>query len=517
MAIDSSTVRAFSALFEGNSRGYGQHSKNGKKWDNWSVKGLLPTAAIEQHLAGTKGVGIVPIRADNTCVFSCIDYDIHHRTHEAVDQKQIADMVDRFELPLVVTRSKGGGAHLWIFYSEPVPAVESRRLLDKFVATLSFGRDAEVFPKQSYLRDGQLGNTINIPYYNAEGDEDTRPAYVGGEAISLKEFIVTAQSAAISHAGLKEALGGDHADAPPCLQHIIENGTTVGSRNEATYNLTIYLRQKNPKGYMDDLIDLNHAVFSRPLPIKELRSTAASAARKDYKYRCGESPCRDFCDKEACLTRRFGIKTADIPENTDIFGGLVKFNTDPVQWRLTVHGKSVYVATHTLMDYRKLMEAVADATTMVIPGMKPAEWLRELAKLMKGADEITAPSDATVGGQLTGKLAEFLRRVFVPDKNIEMDAAAKSIHREALLRGQPIAEYNDDGYLVAHFAGKDFIEFLKRNRHGDTRGATVWLELRKHGVVSGRLRSGKATITVWSVPIEKSENDYVIPLFKADF
>jgi len=506
-----SAEELFARLFEGNSRGHGVHKKDPKgKWSNWSVKGAPTKREMFDHLGGTQGVGVVPIRADNTCVFGCIDYDIHHRTKVEVSTFEVAETVKAHDVPAIVTRSKSGGAHLWFFFSDPVPAVDVRRLLARYVDELEFGSDAEVFPKQSYLRADQTGNTINLPYYDV--DETERYAAVGNDKLSLKGFVTAAVQSALSHDKVRTLMGGEHADAPPCLQHIINKGTSQGNRNEAAYNLTIYMRKKNPVGYKDDVMDLNHVVFDRPLPIRELKRTISSASRQDYRYRCDQSPCRDFCDKNVCLSRKFGIAPEEIISDTDIYTKLIKHTTDPVQWQLVIDDKAILINTHILMDHRRLMEAVADATTKVIPALKPGEWLRKLSYLMEHAEVREAPADATAGGQLVGKLSEFIRRVRVPEGDVDAEEA-----REALLRGQPVAEETQGGDVVVHFRGKDFLEFLKRTRHSDTRGATVWMELRRYGVCTGRVRAGKATVAVWTVQADVNAYDHVLPRFKADF
>jgi len=509
--MKSDEIDLFSQLYEGNSRGYGLHKrKSGDEWDNWSTTGAITRRAFLDHVGGTQGVGIVPIRTDNTCLFGCIDYDKHHRTKQPVDMPELTKFIEGLALPVVTTRSKSGGAHLWCFFSEPIPAVDVRRLLALWVKELAFGRDAEIFPKQSYLREDQMGNTINLPYFDV--DKTERYAMQDGAKLSFNEFVTVATKSALSYDDVHELLGGDHADAPPCLQHIIQNGVSQGSRNEAVYNLTLYLRKKNPAGYKDDMMDLNNTIFDRPLPVRELRRTIVSASRKSYKYRCDQAPCRDFCDKETCLGRQFGIAPDELVGDLDIYTKLIKHNTDPVQWQLVIEGKPVLVNTHTLMDHRRLMEAVADATTKVVPALKPGEWMRKLSYLMENVEVREAPEDATVGGQLMGKLSEFIRRVRLPDEEIPTDEA-----REALLRGQPVAERTEESSVVVHFRGKDFIEFLKRSRHGDTRGATVWMELRKYGVRTGRVRTSKSTVAVWTVLADVNAYDHILPRFKADF
>jgi len=498
-------------LFEGNAAGYGKHTYTGEDRKSWSVTGKVTRKDFTSHLEGKEGIGIVPIRQDNKCLFGCIDYDIHHNGGPQADLIDIEARVSAQKLPLVVCRSHGGGAHLWAFFVDPIQATLVKKLLTMWSRALGIFDEAEIFPKQSYLIDGSVGNTINIPYFDSNNTK--RYAIHEGNELTFKEFLALCDKRSIYDYEVDKHIGGEHHEAPPCLQSIMEKGSDLGNRNETMYNMTIYLKRRNPDTFRDDAIDINSAIFKRPLPMRELRRTITSAARKEYKYRCNESPCRDFCNKEVCLTMKYGLSADEMElDNSNLFGKLIKHNTDPVQWVLTVNGRNVSLNTHTLMDHRRLMEAVADETTMIIPTMKPNEWMRMLADLMQNAEEQAAPEDATIGGQLMGKLWEFVRRARPPEESGE------GVAREALHRGQPVAEINEDGQVIVHFRGKDFIEFLKRNRFGDVRGATIWMNLRKQGIVSGKIRvNGKTTMAVWSVAAAVDDNSQIVPQIKASF
>jgi len=503
-------VPPFMALFDGNTAGYGQHvfDESGA-CNNWTVTGSPRLETYKAHLEGKKGLGIVPVQPGNTCVFGCIDYDAHHKEGASeVDLIALESKVAKLDLPLMVCRSKSGGAHLWAFFAERVQATECKSLLVTWAKQLGIAKESEIFPKQVYLSDGQIGNTINLPYFDA--DKTNRFCVFEGAEIGIIEFIKLSNEHLLSKEEIRGILNEGHSDAPPCIERMIRNGVPAGSRNEAMYNVTIYMRRKDPKGYRDAIIDLNSTMLRKPLPIRELRRTISSASNKDYRYRCKESPCRDLCDRDVCLTRTYGIRPDDLFDDDELYGQLIKHRTDPVQWVLTVKGKQVTMNTHVLMEHRRLMEAVADATTTVIPAMKPVEWMRKLSDLMENAIEEDAPQDATVGGALMGKLVEFVRKARLPQDDSDQ---SKAESRESLHRGQPTAEYTSNGMCVVHFRGKDFIEFLKRTRHGDVRGATIWMTLRRNGVATGKIRVGSSIVSVWSVPVKINDDSQIVPDF----
>src|SRR5205823_3164565 len=105
----------------------GTHSVPDREGLKWSIKSTARTlrepVTVElwrQHLAGERPLGVVPIRADGTCVWSSIDVDQYD-----TDLTAIVGKVERAKLPLVSCVSKSGGLHLFRFYASPTPAADA--------------------------------------------------------------------------------------------------------------------------------------------------------------------------------------------------------------------------------------------------------------------------------------------------------------------------------------------------------------------------------------------------------
>ena len=149
--IDSTTPR-FIARFTGLQRVHGVYLKPGpaepgkkREGKRWTAKEPVTDALYAAHLAGNNGLGIVPIRDDDTCLWGCGDIDDY-----SVDHPALLEKIKAFGLPLIVCRTKSGGAHALLFASEPIPrcadARQVKRVDDR--AWLSKHRD---FPEARTL------------------------------------------------------------------------------------------------------------------------------------------------------------------------------------------------------------------------------------------------------------------------------------------------------------------------------------------------------------------------------
>ena len=128
----------------------------------------LDEQAIRGHLTGKQVIGLYPLRTDNTCHLLVADFDKSGWRNAA---KAMASTCGAFGIPHAVEVSRSGdGAHLWIFFSEPAPAREARRLgfglLDKAMEIhpdLSFDSYDRLFPNQDTMPEGGFGNLIALP------------------------------------------------------------------------------------------------------------------------------------------------------------------------------------------------------------------------------------------------------------------------------------------------------------------------------------------------------------------
>jgi hypothetical protein len=178
-----SAIERFKRLFRGYEHAHGQHELSAAADDNGKVKGRAATKGYgatdkeyDIHLAG-KGtsLGLISLMQDNRCWFGAIDIDIQGDRPLKEKIEELEKRIRALELPLVVCRSKSGGAHLYMFGSEPLPAKELTTKLKELSAILGYG-GCEIFPKQTTrVNEGDRGNWINIAYYGAMSKAGNRP------------------------------------------------------------------------------------------------------------------------------------------------------------------------------------------------------------------------------------------------------------------------------------------------------------------------------------------------------
>ena len=115
--------------------------------------------------------GVYPLMADETCWFLAADFDKQFWQRDALSF--LATCREK-GVPAALERSRSGnGGHVWIFFSEPIPASEARKLGAHLVTEtmercpdLGFESYDRFFPSQDTMPAGGFGNLIALPLQN---------------------------------------------------------------------------------------------------------------------------------------------------------------------------------------------------------------------------------------------------------------------------------------------------------------------------------------------------------------
>lgn len=199
---------------------------------------------VRWHLSGYDDsgkafvMGIYPMLLDETCFFLAADFD---KSTWQEDSKGFLKTCTDLNLPAAIERSRSGrGAHVWLFFSEAVPAVLARKLgchilTETMEHNPDIGLDSydRFFPNQDTLPQRGFGNLIALPlqkkarslgnsvFINEDGVpyEDQWAFFASLEKLSLNQI-----ESIVRQAEAKERIVGTH------LKCIVEDDLTPWNR-----------------------------------------------------------------------------------------------------------------------------------------------------------------------------------------------------------------------------------------------------------------------------------------------
>jgi len=497
------------AIFDGLKEAHGYFKieatgSNGKAKGKAGVLKVPRTTKLwESHLSGGgTGLGIIPINEDNMCVWGCIDIDQY-----PLDHKLLVEKIRRMKLPLVVCRSKSGGAHCFLFSKEWVSAKDMQKSLQSLSAALGYG-ESEIFPKQIklHLDRGDVGNFLNLPYYDHENG--LRYAFLDdGTSATIEEFIELYERYVQTPEEVVklQVVGGGEADlmkdAPPCLQILCKARISEGGRNNGLFNIGVYLRKAYPDSWESEILRYNMEYLSPPLPLPEVNIVAKQVQRKDYAYKCSDAPINSHCNKELCRTRKFGIGAAVAGAT---IANLRKYNSTPPVWFMDVNGEPLELDTDGLMSQPFFQRACMEQLNFMPRSVAKNQWEGRISTLMNEMRDnesaiIEVAQDASISGQFYDYLEEFCRHL------------QQAQDKEEILLRRP---WTDEEQNITYFRLKDFENFLKKNKFFEYKSHKIAQRLRDINGESVVLKIKGRAVRVWQIPsFESGDIDLEPPKF----
>ena len=510
----------FAALFRGYEKRYGRYDITSETVAEEKVAGKARTVDQEitlddyaSHVEGGVGIGVIPLREDSKINFAAIDIDVYNQQEQKARNLTHADIaLALMETPLIVTQSKSGGIHVWLFASTPVSAKLATDYLKAQAAHLGVA-GCEVFPKQTERHsDEDVGNWINLPYYGGK-----RVAVIPSKSGSVVEYIEPelelfldiAEGAAktvtedflIENTKLPSTQRGtgEHTelwfDGPPCLQTLL-NGhpekvagikkkfdtgaiteeqfkkqmafTTPqlgeGARNWCFFNVGLYLRRRQNEHDPDAALDKDDQVLLKK-SLKEvheewrvitgdkgigpeLDTIAKQASKGKWGYKCTDEPLKGHCNRRLCLQRKFGVGTGS-SDSAFAISGFTIVDTEDKQYYMNVGDKRVYVPDiGCLLNQSEFGKIVANAIDRVWVTMADPKFKQMMDGLLEKADHIEGPPDSDRRAVILNALREF-----VHDKSIEWGKSESAIFNGRAVWTEDASE--------AWFKFDQFTEFLR--------------------------------------------------------
>ena len=479
-------AKTFDDLFKGSERAHGtfnvDETNNGQKKSGVAKTIKTVGASLknwQNHLEGVIGLGIIPINENNQVKWGVIDIDTY-----SLDIPNLVKKIENFNLPLVVCRSKSGGAHVFCFMKEFIPAGDMQDKLRELSAGLGYG-GVEIFPKQrEVLVDrGDIGSWLNMPYF--EGDTSLRYAFdKKGKALTVEGFIKFVEKRSITH---EELLNldiptlDDIKDGPPCLQVLLKQGFPQGTRNNGLFNVGVYLKKANPEKWETEIEDYNRKYVSPPLPAQEVLTLISTLRKKEYNYKCSDEPIKSYCNVAKCRTCKFGVGGGGAAPT---FSSLAKLDSKPPLWFLSIDDKRLELSTEQLQNQIKFQRVCMETLNIMPPRMNDRGWQALIQNLMdNGMEIIEVSNDISVDGQFNELLESFCTDM------------AQANSKEEILLGKPFTEEGRTFFRI-----KDLKEYLVKHRFTELETNRIASKLRdmkaEHKFVNMKGRG----VNLWSIP-----------------
>ena len=512
-------VKKFKSIFYGLDRAYGQYKSDGQLV-NGKAGGkafILKKPVTDQlwidHIEGKDpSLGIIPIRDNSTCTWGCIDIDTY-----PLDHKKIVRKIRDLELPLVMCRSKSGGAHVFIFLKEPVQAKLVRDKLQEWAGELGYA-NCEIFPKQIEIQAdrGDTGNFLNLPYHG--GDDSMRHGFSDdGSGASLDGFFSLYDTYCTTEKDLKEFKVKrkneiELNDGPPCLSTLMSQGIPPGGRDNTLYQYAVYAKKKWPDDWSAKIEEFNYKYMESPLPAQQVLKTIRQHEKKDYQYKCKDQPMCAVCSLNICKGKQYGVGNTFEHQVSD----LTKYESDESTWFLNIDGRRLKLSTDQLYDQHKFRRACMNEINVMPNMMRPNDWDSRLQSLLDNVEVIQMPHEITKTGRFESLLERFLEDQGEAEHVDEIDMG-KALFEQRDYTDKIKDEKGEREITVkkmtAYFKSEWLQKFLKRNDFKDFSTTEMAAHIRnKLGGGDTRRKIKGKTAYLWFVPwLRKNSDEFSTP------
>ena len=187
-----STVERFVELFRGGRIAIDNYddSKGFRPWESDTGEPKEATGetfyqAVLTHFGSYKTpIGVYPLKKEEdryVVYWGCVDWD-EGEEESLIHATNVQTLLWQLDIPSWVERSRSKGYHLWVFFTEAVPAVDVRngliaacRIVDAPIK--------EVNPKQTVLSGKGWGNGVRLPYPSKVDAQGTIPTRTGRNVV----------------------------------------------------------------------------------------------------------------------------------------------------------------------------------------------------------------------------------------------------------------------------------------------------------------------------------------------
>ena len=342
------------SLFQGDDSRYlkssltGEDDERGKRQANYvTVHEPVTEEVWKQHLEGKIRLGLKP-ETDDQCKWGCIDVDPNN--YKDYSEKKYVEIISKYKLPFVPVKSKSGGLHIFVFFSEMTDVVKVTKKLSEINEQYFLAQ--EIFP---------CNKAVNMPYHNMNAsmefafDGNNTPIMVGRFVQLAKERTIEPKDFFNLKVQEYEA-ESEWKHYPPCVQKLIQEGWSGTNRNNFLFNVLVLEMKKNSTLTVQQLeesaLTRNTQIFAKPLPRTEVVQLAKSVHKGGYQFQCPPKhpEYNPICNKELCKSRRLGIGEA-VPDIIEAFENISYIQDTKNMWyEFDFKGSRITVTPEDMKD-----------------------------------------------------------------------------------------------------------------------------------------------------------------------
>ena len=447
-------------LFQGDDSCYlkssltGEDDDRGKKGADYvTVKETLTAKHWKEHLDGKMRIGIRP-EIGEQCLWGCIDVDPNN--YKDYNQKKYVEIIRNYKLPFVPVKSKSGGLHIFVFFTELADVTQVQKKLNQI--NQQYFLSNEVFP---------MNKAVNMPYFDANRtkefafDEMNNPVMVGG-FLDIAETRKIAPKDFYKFQVQEYEAESEWGHYPPCVQKLIQEGWSGNNRNNYLFNVLVLEMKKTNSLTVKNLEEIGHTrnaeIFATPLPRGEVSSLCKSVHKQGYEFQCPPKhpEFQPICNKELCKTRRLGIGEA-IPEIIDAFENITYIqDTKNVWYEFDFKGQHVIVTPEDMKDEKSFRVKLLKHRLYWMTLPKPPKGPSPFELLMKGiVEKAEENKEHTYEDTLEEERYKVLKDFF--ESHVEQDKFTKLKDGYVVL---------DSKTNICYFKKITLSNFLKKKAHG---------------------------------------------------
>jgi hypothetical protein len=240
--------------------GYCQHTPRHQRKKDCSdiTDNIFTMNQLRQHLEGLNTYAPYQL-SEGKLKWVCIDIDAYGDVSDKEIHAKVIEVVKKTQELLgknscLVEHSGSKGYHVWIFFDEPIDVDLGFSLGHHITHDIMRTHEinVEVYPKQ-YTTTKEYGNTVKLPL-GLHQKTKQRCLFVSDNFQPHKDQWMVLQNVRlvsktwveenITPYVVEEKVQENRSQAPHCFRDILAEGCTEGIRDEASFKLACYLRDK---------------------------------------------------------------------------------------------------------------------------------------------------------------------------------------------------------------------------------------------------------------------------------